>query len=129
MLANYEVNTMVKSGPTDPNTRALINALRKTSTKHDAKIWKRVAELVSRPARKRATVNIGKIGRHTQAGDVVVVPGKVLGSGNLPHKVTVAALNASASARSVIVGAGGSLITIDELLTKVPKGKGVTIIV
>ncbi|MFX0056275.1 MAG: 50S ribosomal protein L18e [Promethearchaeota archaeon] len=120
---------LVKSGPTDPNTRALINALRKTSTKHDAKIWKRVAELVSRPARKRATVNIGKIGRHTQAGDVVVVPGKVLGSGNLPHKVTVAALNASASARSVIVGAGGSLITIDELLTKVPKGKGVTIIV
>jgi large subunit ribosomal protein L18e len=120
---------LVKSGPTDPNTRALINALRKTSTKHDAKVWKRVAELVSRPARKRATVNIGKIGRHTQAGDVVVVPGKVLGSGNLPHKVTVAALNASASARSVIVGAGGSLITIDELLTKVPKGKGVTIIV
>jgi len=120
---------MVKSGSTDPNTRALINALRRTSTKHDVKIWKRVAELVARPARKRPEVNVGKIGRHTSAGDVVVIPGKVLGSGSLPHKVTVAALNASASARSVIVGAGGSLISIDELLHQVPKGKGVTIIV
>jgi large subunit ribosomal protein L18e len=119
----------VKSGPTDPNTRALINALKKTSTKHNVGVWKRVAELIARPARKRATVNIGKISRHTSAGDIIVVPGKVLGSGSLSHKVTVAALNASTSARTVIVGAGGSLISIDELLTKVPKGKGVTIIV
>ena len=119
----------VKSGPTDPNTRALINALRKISTKHNVGIWKRVAELIARPARQRATVNIGKISRYTSAGDIIVVPGKVLGSGNLSHKVTVAALNASTSARTVIVGAGGSLISINELLTQVPKGKGVTIIV
>jgi large subunit ribosomal protein L18e len=119
---------MVRSGSTDPNTRALINALKKTSTKHDVRIWKRVAELIARPARQRAAVNVGKIGRYTSAGDIVVVPGKVLGSGALPHKVTVAALNASASARSVIVGAGGSLITIDELLAQTPKGKGVLII-
>ncbi|MHA2047488.1 MAG: 50S ribosomal protein L18e [Candidatus Thorarchaeota archaeon] len=119
----------IKSGPTDPNTRALINALQKTSTKHNVRIWKRVAELVARPARKRATVNIGKISRHTNAGDIIVIPGKVLGSGSLSHKVTVAALNASTSARTVIVGAGGTLMTINELLTQIPKGKGVTIIV
>ena len=119
----------IKSGPTDPNTRALINALRKISTKHDVGIWKRVAELIARPARQRATVNIGKISRHTSAGDIIVVPGKVLGSGSLSHKVTVAALNASTSARTVIVGAGGSLISINELIAQVPKGKGVTIIV
>jgi large subunit ribosomal protein L18e len=56
------------------------------------------------------------------------VPGKVLGSGSLPHKVTVAALNASSGARSVIVSSGGSLITINELLSKEPKGKGVVIL-
>ena len=119
----------VKTGPTDPNTRALINALQKTSVKHNVGIWKRVAELIARPARKRATVNVGKINRHTRAGDIIVVPGKVLGSGSLSHKVTVAALNASTSARTVIIGAGGSLISINELLTQIPKGKGVTIIV
>ena len=119
---------MVRSGLTDPNTRAVINALKKTSTKHDVKIWKRVAELLSRPSRKRATVNVGKIQRHTNDGDVIIVPGKILGSGILTHKVTVAALNTSASARYVIIGAGGTLITINELLAKIPKGKGVTII-
>ena len=119
---------MVRSAATDPNTCALINALKKTSTKHDVGIWKRVAELVARPARKRSAVNVGKIGRHTNAGDIVIIPGKVLGSGNLPHKVTVAALNASATAKSVIVDAGGSLISIDELLKKTPKGTGITII-
>ncbi len=120
---------MVKSGATDPNTRALINALKKTSSKHSVGVWKRVADLLSRPTRKRPAVNVGKIGRHTNDGDVVVIPGKVLGSGNLPHKVTVAALNSSTSARSVIVGAGGSLITIKELLSKKPNGKGVLIII
>ena len=119
---------MVKTGPTDPNTRALINALRKASTKHNIGIWKRVAELIARPARKRAAVNVGKIGRHTHDGDIVIVPGKVLGSGVLPHKVTVAAMNASTSARSIIVGSGGTLITIPELLDQYPKGTGVTII-
>lgn len=119
---------MVQSRATDPNTRALINALQKTSRKHDVGIWKRVAELLARPTRKRPAVNIGKIGRFTKDGDVVVVPGKVLGSGSLPHKVTVAALNASAGARSVIVSAGGSLISINELISKEPKGKGVVII-
>jgi large subunit ribosomal protein L18e len=116
-------------GPTDPNTRALINSLKKTSTKYDVRIWKRVAELIARPARKRATVNVGKIGRHTRAGDIIVVPGKILGSGIIPHKVTVAAMNASTTARSAIVNAGGSLITIPELLNQSPKGTGITIII
>jgi large subunit ribosomal protein L18e len=120
---------MPKSGPTDPNIRALINALRKTSAKHETRIWRRVAELVSRPSRKRLAVNVGKISRHTKAGDIVVVPGKVLGSGSIHHKVTVAAMSSSATARSLIVEAGGSLISIDELLNQSPKGKGVTIIV
>ncbi|NWF97166.1 MAG: 50S ribosomal protein L18e [Candidatus Thorarchaeota archaeon] len=119
---------MVRTGSTDPNVRALVNALRKASTKNDARVWKRVAELVSRPTRQRAVVNLGKIERHSNDGDVIVVPGKVLGAGVLTHKVVVAALSASASARATIVAAGGSLITIDELVTRVPKGSGVTII-
>ncbi len=120
---------MVRSGPTDPNTRALINMLVKASIRHNVQIWRRVAELIARPARKRPAVNIGKIARYTHEGDIVVIPGKVLGAGTLSHKVTVAALNASATARAGIVDAGGSLITINELLANVPKGTGVTIII
>jgi len=47
----------------------------------------------------------------------------------MSHKVTVAALNASSTARSAIVAAGGSLISIDELMKQIPKGRGITIIV
>lgn len=119
----------VRSGSSDPNTRALINALTKTSKKHDVRIWKRVAEMIAQPARQRPAVNIGKIERHTNAGDIVVVPGKILGSGIITHKVTVAALNASSTARSAIIEAGGSVMSIDELLTQVPKGRGIMIIV
>ncbi len=120
---------MVRSGPTDPNTRALIRLLHKTAARHDTKIWKRVAELVERPARQHVVVNIGKIERHTRDGDVIVVPGKVLGAGVLTHKVTVAALSASTAARSSIINAGGTLITIDQLMTQRPNGSGITIII
>jgi large subunit ribosomal protein L18e len=119
---------MMKLGSTDPNTRALINTLKKTSTKHNAGIWKRVAELIARPARKRPIVNVGKIARHTNAGDTIIIPGKVLGAGSLSHSVTVAALNASATAREIIVSAGGTVISIDELLSKAPKGTGIIIL-
>ncbi len=119
---------MVRSGPTNPNTRALIRLLHKTSARHNTRIWKRVAELVERPARQHVVVNIGKIERHTRDGDIVVVPGKVLGAGVLTHRVTVAALSASAAARSSIVSAGGTLITIDQLMAQMPNGAGVTII-
>jgi large subunit ribosomal protein L18e len=128
-MRNESMERSVRSGPSDPNTRALINALRRTSTKHNVRIWKRVAEMIARPARQRPAVNIGKIERHTNAGDIVVVPGKLLGSGIITHKVTVAALNASSTARSAIVDAGGSVMSIDELLTQVPKGRGVMIII
>jgi large subunit ribosomal protein L18e len=128
-MRNESMERSVRSGPSDPSTRALINALRRTSIKHNVRIWKRVAEMIARPARQRPAVNIGKIERYTNAGDIVVVPGKLLGSGIITHKVTVAALNASSTARSAIVDAGGSVMSIDELLTQVPKGRGVTIIV
>jgi large subunit ribosomal protein L18e len=85
--------------------------------------------MIAQPARQRPAVNIGKIERHTSAGDIVVVPGKILGSGIITHKVTVAALNASSTARSAIVEAGGSVMSIDELLTQAPKGRGIMIIV
>ncbi|MEM2141652.1 MAG: 50S ribosomal protein L18e [Candidatus Thorarchaeota archaeon] len=120
---------MARMGTTNPNTLALIRALRRASVQHNAGIWKRVAEIVSRPARKRVVVNVGEIERHTHDGDLVVVPGKVLGSGNLNHRVTVAALSASASARQIIITAGGSLMTIEEMLKLAPTGAGVTILV
>jgi len=106
-----------------------INLLRKTSYQEKALIWRRVRELLYKPKRRRIIVNISKLNRYTQEGDVVVVPGKVLGSGYIDHKIKVAAYDFSLSARKKLKDAGCEILSIKELLVENPKGKGVKIIV
>jgi large subunit ribosomal protein L18e len=119
---------MVKrTGPTDINLRRLIRYLRKKSNEEGVNVWKDIAWRLERPRRQRAEVNISKINRYTKEGDVVIVPGSVLGAGKLEHKVTVAAWKVSETARKKIVEAGGEVLTIEELIERNPKGSGVTI--
>ena len=102
----------------------LVTDLKKTSTSKKAKIWKVVAEELLKPTRQMREVNIDKINRLTKDNEVIVVPGKVLGTGNLDHKVTVSAFNFSESARKKL----SNTLSIQELLKKNPKGSGVRII-
>ncbi len=119
---------MVKrTGPTDINLRRLIRYLRKKSNEEGVNVWKDIAWRLERPRRQRAEVNISRINRHTKEGDVVIVPGSVLGAGKLEHKVTVAAWKVSETARKKIVEAGGEVLTIEELIERNPKGSGVVI--
>ncbi len=102
----------------------LVAELKKTSTTKKSKIWKAVALELLKPTRKMREVNLDKINRVTKANDVIVVPGKVLGTGTVNHKVTVAAFNFSESAKSKLK----DNISINELMKKNPKGTGVKII-
>jgi len=118
---------MKRTGPTDINLRRLIRYLRKKSNEENVKIWKDIAWRLERPRRQRAEVNISRINRYTKEGDMVVVPGSVLGAGNLDHKVIVAAWKFSEKAKEKIIQAGGEAITIEELMERNPKGSGVII--
>jgi len=118
---------MKRTGPTDINLRRLIRYLRKKSNEENVKIWKDIAWRLERPRRQRAEVNISRINRYTKEGDMVVVPGSVLGAGNLDHKVIVAAWKFSEKAKEKIIQAGGEAITIEELIERNPKGSGVII--
>jgi large subunit ribosomal protein L18e len=106
----------------------LISELKKQSSTQGVKIWNRVAEDLEKATRSRRVVNVSRLSRNTAANEVVVVPGKVLGSGALAHSVTVAAWDFSASARSTIENAKGKCITILDLVKKEPKGKNIRII-
>ncbi len=106
-----------------------INLLRKTAYHEKAFIWRRVRELLYRPKRRRVVVNISKLNRYTQEGDIVIVPGKVLGSGYIDHKIKVAAYDFSVSARKKLKDAGCEILSIKELLVENPKGRGVKVIV
>ena len=118
---------MRRTGPTNIHLRLLIKQLKRASRQYKAPVWRRVAELLSRPRRQRVEVNLSRINRYAAEGDVVVVPGKVLGSGELTKKVTVAAWRFSRSALEKIRGVGEA-ITIEELLQRNPGGQAVKII-
>ncbi len=119
---------MRKTGPTNIVTRKTIRELKKIARENKAAIWRRIAEELEKPRRQRRAVNISRINRHTKEGDVVVVPGKVLGAGTLDHAVTVAALSFTKTAIDKITGSGGKVIHVLELARSNPTGKNVKII-
>jgi large subunit ribosomal protein L18e len=109
------------------HTEALIRTLKTASSEQQVPLWKRVAEDLEKPTRQRRTVNIFKLERYAEEGDVVIVPGKVLGEGDLTKKITVVAFACSDEAKSKITKAG-KFMTISELLKANPKAQKVKIL-
>ena len=106
----------------------LLMGLRKASRKQDAPIWADIADRLEKPSRSWAEVNLSRIERVAPKGSTVLVPGKVLGAGELTHAVTVAAFQFSASSREKIHAAGGKTVSIKQLIELAPKGTGVKIV-
>ncbi|VUT27772.1 MAG: 50S ribosomal protein L18e [Candidatus Syntrophoarchaeum sp. GoM_oil] len=118
---------MLKRIKTNPVLLGLIDELRELSRENDALIWRDLSKRLRRPTRNMAKVNLKSINRNTMPNDVVVVPGKVLGSGEIDHPITVAAFNFSEQARAKIME-NGRAIKIIELVSENPGGKGVKIL-
>lgn len=97
--------------------------------KERKEIWKRTAELLAKPRRKRVEVNISKIQEYGIENSTVLVPGKVLGTGKFSKKFTVAAFAFSETARKAINESGGKILSIKDLLSQNPEGKSVVIII
>jgi large subunit ribosomal protein L18e len=111
------------TGPSDYHIRKLIRDLHKTKTR----IWKKISRKLSSPRRNRVEANLYRINKRTKDGDTIVVPGKVLGIGELERKITIACLNYSESVLPKVEASGSSLITIRQLLEQNPKGSGVKV--
>lgn len=106
----------------------LIADLKKVSAQNEVDIWKRVAIDLERPTRQRRIVNLSRINRYCDENEIVVVPGKLLGTGDISKKVTIAAFQFSEQAIQKVKDAKGTIIGIDELAKKNPKGQKVRII-
>ena len=102
--------------------------LKDASKKNKAPIWSRLAKLALKPSSSRRTINISKIDKLTKDGDVIVVPGKVLGTGGMSHKITLCSFSISNSGAQKIIQQGGNIWSYSELIKNHPTGKGVTII-
>jgi len=117
---------------TNIHKRKLIRQLEKLSDKTDKAIWEKVSEILSRPRRKRVAVNIGKINRLANDGEIIIVPGKVLGGGLLEKKLAVIAESFSKTAWQKILDNGGKPYTLYDVVSKpslVEGKKGLKLIV
>ena len=117
-----------RTGPTNPVLSGLIGELKKNSSEQNVNIWKRIAEDLEKPSRRRRVVNLSRINRYTKENEIIVVPGKVLGSGLLDHKLTISAFQFSDGAKEKIEKVGAKIIPLDKLSKENPEGKKIRII-
>jgi large subunit ribosomal protein L18e len=118
---------MKRTGPTNPMLRSLVIELKKRSNDQSVGLWKRIASDLEKPTRQRRIVNLASIDRYTEENDIVVVPGKVLGSGALSHKLTISAYQFSDQAKDKIEQSGAKIMTLLELSREKPNGKKIRI--
>ncbi len=106
----------------------ILASLIESLMKAEKPIWRKVASELSRPRRQRAEVNLSKLEEFASDDTTIIVPGKVLGSGTVSKKVSVAAFAFSDKARQLIGAAGGKAMSIESLHKANPDGRGVMIL-
>jgi large subunit ribosomal protein L18e len=117
-----------RTGPTNPILKKLIKKLEKKSIETKSNFLKDIAELLNKPRRQRVEVNIAHIERNSKKNDVIIVPGVVLGYGDLSKPITVSAWKFSKPAIEKIEKIKGKAISIEDLVKKNPQGTKVKIV-
>ncbi|MBU1245525.1 MAG: 50S ribosomal protein L18e [Nanoarchaeota archaeon] len=102
---------------TNTNLIELIKELKTLSIKNKVGIWKAIAKELEKSTRRKRAVNLSKIDKVANDKEIIVVPGKVLGNGELKKDITIAAYEFSESANQKIK----NKLTIKELMSKDPK--------
>jgi len=105
----------------------MVKDLKQASKKNEAPIWSRLAKLAIKPSSAKRVVNLSRINKTTKDNDILFVPGKVLGTGNMSHKITLSSFSMSVTAAKKIIQTGGSIITYSDMIKKYQTGKGVII--
>ncbi|MEM3405594.1 MAG: 50S ribosomal protein L18e [Candidatus Pacearchaeota archaeon] len=85
---------------------------------------KEIAELLSKPRRKKIEINISEIEKKAKEGDIIIVPGKVLSSGDITKKVKIIALSFSEKAITKLKKAGCEISFIGDEIKKNKEIKG-----
>lgn len=102
--------------------------LRQAFKTSKAPIWRALEEEFVGPRANRREINVRRLAEVTKSDEIIIVPGKVLGTGALDHKLTLCAFSISESAAGKVLTAGGKIITFEEMIKEYPDGKGVRII-
>lgn len=96
------------------------------------KKWLEVAGVLSGPRRKKVALNLDEIEKALDEGkvkeEVIVIPGKVLGEGELKKKARIVALSFSKQAAEKLKDKKIDFLTINEEIKNNPEAKGVKVL-
>jgi len=90
--------------------------------------WREVAFYLSGPTRRHASINLSEIEDSSKDGEVVVIPGKVLGNGKISKKVKVVAMSFSERAKDKLSKSKIEFSDINTEISKNPSAKNVRIL-
>ena len=113
---------------TNADLVGLIDQLKAQSRDTGAALWRDVAKRLSKSRKNWAQPNLSRVTRYAPEGATILVPGKLLGSGEVTGNRTIAAYSVSSSARAKIEAAGGRVLTYGELMNENPNGNVVIIL-
>ena len=109
-------------GATNVNLKILIASLRKKSN-----FWGKVSDMLSVPARKRITVNLGSLNNYSD-GETVVIPGKLVAGGQLQKKLTISCWRFSEAVLTKLKSSGSSIISLHDLSVKELEGSNLRLV-
>lgn len=97
------------------------------NTKKKSK-WQEVAGVLASPRRNKFVLNLDEINEKAKEGEKVIIPGKVLGQGELKKKIKVVALAFSKSAEEKLNKGKTEFSTIKEEIKSNPDAKNLKVI-
>ena len=102
--------------------------LKEASRKNEAPLWRSIANRLEGSSRNWPSVNVSKLEYNVNKNGKAIVPGKLMGTGIVTKKMTVAAYSFTDSAKEKIQSAGGKCLTYNEMIKATPKGTDVMVI-
>jgi len=90
--------------------------------------WLKIAGVLAYPRRQKVEINLDIIEGKSKEGDTIIVPGKILGKGNISKKVVVIALGFSEEAMKKLKEKKCETRKILEEINKNPKAQGIKVI-
>ncbi|MCL4322879.1 MAG: 50S ribosomal protein L18e [Candidatus Thermoplasmatota archaeon] len=112
---------------TSPKIKETVKTILELSRENQSPLWRDIAKRLSETRQNYADLNVGKISKLCKDGDIVVVPGKVLGSFFAVGKVKISALDISEKAMRKVKESGSEFIPLQDLAKENPEPKNIKI--
>src|SRR5437879_4145994 len=119
---------MKQRRPTNPELISAIGYLMKAGKQYQTPLWITIASFLGKSRRTRIVLNLGQVSKNLKGGEVIAVPGKVLGSGEPKEKLTIAAFKFSPRALVKVEKAGGRCIPFSRPVEENPSGTNVRLL-